>query len=85
MVFTSTTEASAEWHMEPWASAVAGIGVSQGDSAKLKHAGVSGAWQTTVGVLRGVTSEVTATDGGELVGLGLLVLRVGCGVPGWDF
>lgn len=61
------------------------VGVSQGDIGKLKHAEVSGAWQTTAGVLRGETSKVSATDGGEHVGLGLLVLRVGCGVLGWDF
>lgn len=76
-VFTSTTDASAEWHTESWASTVAGGGVSQGDRVKLKHADVSGAWQTTAGVLQGETSEVTATDGGEHVGLGLVVLRVG--------
>lgn len=85
MVFTCTREASAEWHTEPWASVVAGVGVSQDDSVKLKHAEGSGVWQTNVGVLRGETSEVTPTDGGERVALGLLGLGVSCGISIWDF
>lgn len=49
--FTSTIEVSAERHAGPWAStavggeeAGAGVGVPQGDSVKLRHAEVSGAW-----------------------------------------
>lgn len=77
--FTSTIEVSAERHAEPWAStavggeeAGAGVGVPQGDSVKLRHAEVSGAWQTTAGE----TAETSSvTDAGEHAGWGLVVLR----------
>lgn len=68
---SSTIEVCAERHAEPRASTVvggeeagAGVGVPQGDSVKLRHAEVSGAWQTTAGETF-ETSSVT----------GLVVLR----------
>lgn len=78
MGFTSTTEVSAERHAEPRASTAAGgeevggrIVVPQGDSVKLRHAEVSGAWRTTAGETADTSS---VRDGGKRATLGLAVL-----------